>query len=88
MGTGLASLRLEFDSQDPCKKLGLVAHTCNPSLTEVETFGSLCLLGQPKPIWQTAGEKPCLKKQGGWSLRIEQQVRNLVSKTRWVIPED
>lgn len=37
---------LSSDPQNPCKKLGIVVHTCNPNTVEAEIEGSLGLPSQ------------------------------------------
>lgn len=58
---------LEFDSQQPHKKLDMTTHVCNPNAVEAETGRGMGLAGQPAQSNQnqfvlSKNEKACLKR--------------------------
>lgn len=52
--------------QDPCKKTGIVVHTCNLCAGEIEKRGSPELTRQPVSIAESGSsgidDRPCLEK--------------------------
>lgn len=54
---------LSLDPEHPCKRLGVVAHVCNPALGRVEAGGSLELNQPSQSVSFSFIERTCLKNE-------------------------